>query len=55
MGEIPLDSSLTHIPLDKMATVLADDNFKCIFLNENGRIPIQISMKFVPMQESNWQ
>ena len=31
-----------------MAAVLADDIFKCIFLNENDRIPIQISLKFVP-------
>ena len=31
-----------------MAAILADDNFKCIFLNENDRIPIQISPKFVP-------
>ena len=30
-----------------MATILADDNFKCIFLNENYRIPIWISLKFV--------
>ena len=28
--------------------ILADDNFKCIFLNENDRIPIKISLKFVP-------
>ena len=28
--------------------MLADDNFKCIFLNEDDRIPIQISLKFVP-------
>ena len=34
-------------PLDKMTAVLADDIFKCIFLNENDRI--QISLKFVPM------
>ena len=27
---------------------LPDDIFKCIFLNENGRISIQISLKFVP-------
>ena len=40
--------SLTHTPLDKMAAILADDIFKCLFLNENGRIPIQISLKFVP-------
>ena len=35
--------SLTHLPLDKMAAILADDNFKGIFLNENDRIPIRIS------------
>ena len=34
--------------MDKMAAILADDIFKWIFLNENGRIPIQISLKFVP-------
>ena len=33
---------LTHLPLDKMAAILADDIFKRIFLNENGRIQIQI-------------
>ena len=31
-----------------MAAILADDIFKCIFLNENVRISIQISLKFVP-------
>ena len=31
-----------------MAAILADDNLKCIFLNENGRILIKISLKFVP-------
>ena len=31
-----------------MAAILADDNFKCIFLNENNRIQIRISLKFVP-------
>ena len=35
---------LTHLPLDKMAAILADDIFECIFLNENYRIPIQISL-----------
>ena len=30
-----------------MAAILADDNFKWIFLNENDRIPIRMSMKFV--------
>ena len=37
---------LTHLPLDKMAAIFADD--KCIFLNANDRIPIQIPLKFVP-------
>ena len=31
-----------------MAAFLADDIFKCTFLNENDRIPIQISLRFVP-------
>ena len=31
-----------------MAAILADDIFKCIFLNENNRITIQITVKFVP-------
>ena len=30
-----------------MAAILADDNLKCIFLNENNRIPIRISQKYV--------
>ena len=31
-----------------MATISADDNLKCILLNENDRIPIQILLKLVP-------
>ena len=31
-----------------MAAFLADDIFRCIFLNENDRILIQFSLKFVP-------
>ena len=31
-----------------MAAILADDKFKCIFLNGNVRILIKISLKFVP-------
>ena len=31
-----------------MAVILADNIFKCIFLNENDSILIQISLKFVP-------
>ena len=33
----------------KMAAILADDTFKCIFLNKNDKIPIQMSLKLVPM------
>ena len=36
------------LSLDKMAAVVADDNFKCIFLNENYKISIRIPLKFVP-------
>ena len=32
-----------------MAAILANDIFNCIFLNENDRIPIRISLKVVPM------
>ena len=39
---------LTHLPLGKMAPILADDIFKSIFLNEKYRILIKISLKFVP-------
>ena len=31
-----------------MAANLADNIFECIFLNENDKIPIQISLKCVP-------
>ena len=31
-----------------MAAILTDDIFKCIFVNENDRIPIQISLEFGP-------
>ena len=40
--------NLTHLPLDKMSAILADEIFKHIFLNENIGISIQISLKFVP-------
>ena len=35
-------------PLDKMAAILADDIFKWSFFNENVRIPIHISLNFIP-------
>ena len=31
-----------------MTAILADNIFNCIFLNENDRIPVQISLKYVP-------
>ena len=31
-----------------MAAILADNIFKCIFVNENVKILIQISYRFVP-------
>ena len=39
---------LTHLPLDNMTAIWADDIFKCIFVNKNYRIPIQFSLTFVP-------
>ena len=38
---------LTHLRLDKIAAIMADDISKWIFLDENGRIPTQISLKFI--------
>ena len=34
-----------------MAAIFADDIFKCIFLNENVWILIEISLKFVPRDQ----
>ena len=36
-----------------MAPILADDIFNCIFLNENDKILIQISMKLLPRSSIN--
>ena len=41
-------AGLTGSPLDKMAAILADDIFKRIFINEDVRISIQISLQSVP-------
>ena len=38
---------LTHLPLDKMAAILADFILKCIFLNEKVWLLTKISLKFV--------
>ena len=48
MSSYVIHKTLTHLPLDKMAAILADDNFKWIFLIENDRILIKNSLKFVP-------
>ena len=39
---------LTHLPLNKMSAILADDISKCIFVNEKFCILTKISLKFVP-------
>ena len=39
---------LTHLPRNKMAATLADDTFKCLFLNENIWISFKILLKFAP-------
>ena len=45
---IDMIGPLTHWARDKMAAILANDSFKCIFLNENVLISINISLMFVP-------
>ena len=39
---------LTHLRSRQNGRDLADDAFKRFFLNENGRISVEISLKFVP-------
>ena len=36
-----------HIEVETNGRHLADDIFKCIFLNENVWVPFKISLKFV--------
>ena len=48
LGETSL-AVFTHLPIDKMAAILADEIFEYIFLNEDVRISVQISLKFVPI------
>ena len=38
-----------------MAAILADNIFKCIFLNEKDRIPIEISLKLVDNRPASVQ
>ena len=47
-GSVITKCPLPHLPLDKMAAILADDIFKCIFMNKNYRIPNKIALKFFP-------
>ena len=46
---------LTHLSLDKLTSILADDNLKCIFLNGNDKILIRISLQFVPTSLINYK
>ena len=46
MDAIVNSSQLTHLPLDKVAAILADDNFRSTFFNVNDRTLIRISLKF---------
>ena len=39
---------LTQLSLDKMAVILADDNFKCIFLDENDEIRFEFHWNVFP-------
>ena len=39
--------NLTHLPLNKMAATVADNIFKCIFVNGKFYILIKISLNFV--------
>ena len=41
-------SLLTHLNLDKMAAILADNIFNCIYLNEKVKVLIKVSQKCVP-------
>ena len=37
-----------HVMMWSISAILTDDIFNCIFLNENDKIPIKISLKLVP-------
>ena len=54
-GDTYMVGHVTHLPLDKMAANLADNIFRCIFMNEKFCFSIWISLKFVPRgQIDNW-
>ena len=39
---------ITHLPLDKMAAILADDISKCIFVNENDKFHFKFCLNLFP-------
>ena len=43
-----ISRGLSHLPLDKMAAIPAEDIFRRIFVNEKFCILITNSLKFVP-------
>ena len=48
LGQLPGMHYLNTLRLRQNGCRFADDTFKCIFLNENVRISMKISLKFVP-------
>ena len=51
---MPEWTGLSHLPLNKIAAILADDIFKWIFYGENVWVSIK-NFTEVCSQESNWQ
>ena len=51
--QLSLHWLLTHWGRDKMAAIFTKDIFKCIFINENIRVSIKISLEFVPKSPIN--
>ena len=43
-----ISSTLNWSPLDKIASNLADDDLKCIFVNGNFYFDFRVSLKFIP-------
>ena len=48
INRLTLSLCFNSYPLEKMAAILADDIFICIFVNTNDRNPLEISLKYVP-------
>ena len=43
-----LHNNINSSPPNKMAAILTDNIFKCMFLNENVKIATKILLKFIP-------